>query len=113
MAIGEEFTVALYVQFYNWDCSISHGNSGNVTDTRKLVAHHDTWTSRAGITLQDVIEIQWVNGGETYFYCRGYGLVGWERTHQDPHTPSWSAIAEIHAPGSRPDNIMDSPSCLV
>lgn len=113
MAIGEEFTVALYVQFYNWDCSISHGNSGNVTDTRKLVAHHDTWTSRAGITLQDVIEIQWVNGGETYFYCRGYGLVGWERTHQDPHTPSWSAIAEIHAPGSRPDNIMDLPSCLV
>lgn len=111
MQVGESFTVQVYVQFFNWNCQPVNENSGHVTDTRKLVAHHATWTSRAGITLSDVIEIEW-SGGERYFYGRGFGLVGWERSHQDPHTPQWSAIAEIHAPGQRPDNVVDLPSCL-
>jgi hypothetical protein len=111
VAIGEAFTVSLYVQFYNWDCSESSANTGGVTDTRTLREHYDTWESRAGITLQDVIRITWDNGGETYFYARGFGLVGWERTHQDPNTPQWSAISEIHEPGQRPDNVVNWPSC--
>lgn len=112
MAEGESFSVSLYVQFYNWDCSQSAGNSGAVTDTRKLVKKHNTWTSRAGIALNDVIEIEWVNGGETYFYARNFGLVAWEKTHQDPNTPEWSAISEIHDPGQRPDNVTRLPGCL-
>jgi len=111
MKIGESFTVSLWVQFYNWDCSESAENTGSVTDTRTLVAHHPTWTSRAGITLNDVIQIEWDNGGETYFYARNYGLVGWERSHQDPNTPQWSAISEEHAPEQRPDNIVNWPNC--
>ena len=54
-----------------------------------------------GIELNDVIELEWVNGRERYFYAKNYGLVGWERKHDDPHTPPWSAISEIHQPGSR------------
>jgi hypothetical protein len=54
--------------------------------------------------VKDVLELHWVNGGEKYFYAKGFGLVGWERIHFDPDTPAWSAIAEIHKPGQRPDN---------
>ena len=112
MSIGETFSVSLWVQFFNWDCSRSEANSGLVLDARKLVAFHREWTSRAGITLYDVIQIEWVNGGETYFYACHYGLVGWERTHQDPNTPAWSAISEIHALGQRPNNKVILPSCI-
>ena len=111
MSIGETFATSLYVQFFNNDCSLSAPNSGHVTESRKLIKKFVTWTSRAGITLSNVVQIEW-SGGETYFYAKGYGLVGWERTHQDPYTPAWSAISEIHAPGQRPDNEVILPGCL-
>jgi hypothetical protein len=96
MSVGEEFSVSLRVQFYTLaDCKPSAANSGDVTDSRQLVAHYNQWTSRHGVTLQDVVEILWLNGGERYFYARGYGLVGWERMHQDPNTPEWTAISEL------------------
>ena len=112
MAIGEEFVVSLWVQFYNWDCSKSDANTGQVTDSRKLVAHYDVWESPYGITLNDVVEIHWLNGGEKYFYAKGFGLVGWSRIHDDPNTPISSAISEIHAPGSRENNVVSLPNCL-
>jgi GH25 family lysozyme M1 (1,4-beta-N-acetylmuramidase) len=96
MSVGESFTVPLDVQFYNLsNCSKSAPNSGNVIDTRKLVKHYPKWTSRHGIPVDDVVEVQWINGGETYFYGNKYGLVGWERTHQDPNSPQWTAISEL------------------
>lgn len=112
MSINQTFTTSLWVQFYNWDCSESSGNTGQVSNTIRYVAHYSTWESRAGITLNDVIELEWVNGGERYFYAKGYGLVGWERSHQDPNTPAWSAISEIHGAGQRPDNNVALPNCL-
>jgi len=112
MSVGQSFSVALWVQFYDWNCNPSEDNSGLVEDTRKFVKRYSQWTSRAGITLNDVIEIEWVSGGELYFYAKGYGLVQWMRKHQDPNTPAWSAISEIHAPGQRPDNKVILPGCL-
>lgn len=112
MAVGETFVKSRRVQYYNWDCSLSDANSGDVTDTMKFVAHHDSYTFKTGITLNDVIELVWANGPEHYFYANGYGLVAWEREHDDPNTPKWSAISEIHAPGQRPDNAVKLPSCL-
>ena len=102
MVIGDTFTQKRHVQFYNKkDGTPSVPNSGHVEDTIKLVAHHDKLKFETGVEVEDVIEFQWVNGKEKYFYARGLGMVGWARGHDDPNTPEWSAVAEIHAPGSR------------
>jgi hypothetical protein len=110
MALGEIYTQARKVQFFNKsDGSPSAANSGDVTDTIKLVAHHQEMTLRTGFKVQDVIELHWVNGPqdhnprEKYFYGRDFGLVAWERGHQDPNSPAFSAVSELHAPGSRPE----------
>lgn len=75
--------------------------SGDVIDTITLVARHERYTFPArdwpAVTLDDVVQLRW-SGGEDYWYARGYGLVGWGRTHQDAHSPAWSAISE-----TRPD----------
>ena len=73
----------------------------------KLVAHHKKHTFQTGIEVRDVLELHWVQGPndhtprEKYFYARDFGLVGWARAHEDPNTPGWSAVAEIHEPGAR------------
>lgn len=96
MRVGESFTQVKRVQFYRQsDCSPLSMHSGTVTDTIRLVAHHEHYTFRTLYSLPDVIELQWVQGGERYFYSRSYGLVGWERLHQDPNSPAWSAISEM------------------
>jgi hypothetical protein len=73
----------------------------------RFVALHNQYQFRTGITLSDVVELLWVNGGERYFYAKGFGLVAWERLHQDPNTPQWSAVSEIHQAGQRPDNVRE------
>ena len=42
----------------------------------QLVAHHPmkSWN---GLTIQDVVELK-TNTGETMFFARGFGLVGWQ-----------------------------------
>lgn len=110
---GETYTRSRRVQFYRLsDCVAVPENSGDVTDTMRFVARYASYTFRTGITLPDVVRLEWVNGGEVYLYARGVGLCGWERLHQDPHTPQWSAISELHAPGSRPDNVRQAVGCL-
>lgn len=108
MAPGQTYTQNRRVQFYRAaDGSTSADNSGNVTDTIKLVAHHDKFRFQTGMEIEDVLEFHWVNNEadhspkEKYFYARGLGMVGWARGHQDPHSPAWSAVAEIHSHGSR------------
>jgi hypothetical protein len=102
MAVGQTHTQARQVQFYQKDNgSPSAANSGRVTDTIKLVARHAKYKFQTGLELEDVLELTWVNGGENYFYAKGFGLVGWSRQHQDPNSPAWSAVSEIHPPGSR------------
>jgi hypothetical protein len=82
-------------------------NSGDVTDNMKLVAHHRKYKFQTGIELDDVLELHWVKSREDhtpkekYFYARGLGMVSWARGHEDPNSPSWSAVAEIHEPGAR------------
>lgn len=100
MRVGESFSQRKRVQFY-WlaDCSESEANSDEVTDTITLDARYDRYTFRsngwAAVTLPDVVQLRWVEGGEIYFFARRYGLVGWERLHQDLLTPAWSAISEM------------------
>jgi murein DD-endopeptidase MepM/ murein hydrolase activator NlpD len=98
MRIGERFTgFGHHVQFYfKENCHKTEVNSGRATNITTLLAHHasKTWN---GITVNDVIELKGI-GEESYFFARGFGLVGW--------SAPWgsSGINEIHAPGARPDN---------
>jgi murein DD-endopeptidase MepM/ murein hydrolase activator NlpD len=110
---GQEYTRARYVQAYRKEpgCPVIPENSGPVVDTMRFIAHHQSYLFRTGLILPDVVELLWINGGERYFYARGFGLVGWERQHQDPHTPAWSAISEIHEPNARPDNVREVLPC--
>lgn len=101
MAMGETFAGPGHiVRFYYKDnCQPSAANSGNATNKTTLVAKHAsrTWN---GVTVQDVIEM--TNGNETWFFARGFGLVAW--------ASAWgsSAISEIHAPGTRPNNTRET-----
>lgn len=99
MRPGEGFTQAKKVQFYRLvDCAPLYQHSGDVTDTIEFVALHGRYTFRARdwapVTLEDVVELRWTQG-ERYWFARGFGLVGWEREHQDANSPAWSAIAEM------------------
>ena len=108
MVPGQTYTQVRRVQFYHAaDGSTSRENSGSVTDTIKLVARHEKYKFQTGVEIADVLEFHWVNSEadhapkEKYFYARGLGMVGWARGHQDPHSPAWSAVAEIHDKGTR------------
>lgn len=108
MSVGQTYTQVRKVQFYEKrSAKVSAPNSGNVTDTMKLVAHHQKLGLRTGLVVNNIIELHWVvsvddhTPKEKYFYARGFGLVAWDRLHLDPNSPNWSAISEIHAPGTR------------
>ena len=103
--VGGTYTRKASVHLYN-KADGEPISSGTVTDTMTFVAHHATFTGYDGVSVRDVIELQW-NQGESYFYARGWGLVGWGRMHNDPHTPQNSRISEVHAPGARPDNVRE------
>jgi hypothetical protein len=99
MGISESFSQTKRVQFYRLDnCAAVEQHSGTVTDTITLVEHLSEWRSPFGVVVPDVVVLKWEQGGELYRFGRGYGLVGWSRAHQDPHSPAWSGIAEM-----RPD----------
>lgn len=96
MQVGESFTRRKRVQFYQLhDCAPLAAHSGEVTDTITLVARHERYTFRTLMNLPDVLELRWEQGGERYFFAAGFGLVAWERAHQDANSPRWSAIAEM------------------
>jgi hypothetical protein len=91
MAVGDRCTTQKRVQFYDKEtCKPLAANSGTVTDTITLVEHIDNWRSPHGYIIPDVIVLRWEQGGESYFYGRGYGLVGWG----DVATGRWSGIVE-------------------
>lgn len=106
MRVGETFTgFGHHVQFFMiHDCSPSERNSGRTTNKTTLVAHHASMTWN-GIVVPDVIELKGI-GEERYFFARGFGMVGW--------TSLWgsSGVAEVHAPGARPDNSRMRIPCM-
>jgi hypothetical protein len=100
MAAGETYTgPGHHVQFhYKSDCALSAANSGDAVNRVTLVRLHATKTWN-GITCNDVAEL--TNGAERFWFARGLGLVAWQS--------SWgeSAVSEIHAPGTRPNNVRE------
>ena len=112
MRIGERYYRNPYVTFYNKDNCLLLSQSRHPSYL-KLVAVFDSLTFSTGITLADVIVLQWQDLGgnplEDYYYAQDYGLVGW-KSHSYPQRRS--AISEIHAPGARPDNQREVIDCV-
>ena len=99
MRVGESFSQVKRVQFYRaTDCAPLTAYSGVVTDTITLVEHLAEWRSVFGVDVPDVVVLRWEEGGELYYFGRGWGLVAWRRAHDDEHSPAWSAVSEL-----RPD----------
>lgn len=79
MVVGQAWeSPALHtVQTYRKaDCQpVGHARNGRATNRLTMVARHAavTWN---GVTVEDVIEVS-THTGESMFFGRGYGLVGW------------------------------------
>jgi hypothetical protein len=70
-----------------------------------------SWPTPLG-DIEDVIQLDWLlspddkQSEETYWYARGWGLVGWaSRGH-------YAVPVELHQPGARPDNVREVIPCL-
>lgn len=74
-------------------------SSGRATNRCTFVRHYDScvWNN---VKVNDVIELH--ANGETFFFARALGMVAWGA--------AWgrSAVSEIHAPGTRPDNVRET-----
>jgi hypothetical protein len=98
------------VVFRKSDCRPLYDD--NPVNYLRFAAYHRSYTFEGGITLQNVIELDWLQtpGGpflEKYYYAEDYGLVGWRSSQ------GWTSyISEIHAPGTRPDNTREVIPCL-
>lgn len=109
--VGDIYRRNPYVVFFRKsDCHPMYDD--NPVNYLRFAAYHRTYTFDSGITLQNVIELDWLQSPsgpylEKYFYAQGYGLVGWRSSQ------GWySHISEIHAPGARPNNTREVISCL-
>lgn len=100
MAVGERFDRAPFVQFFDKaTCAPVSENSGFAPSWIELVAVHATYTFATGLTLTDVLELNW-NNNERYYYARGFGLVGWSSSSGD-----WSAIVNLTGAITEPEVI--------
>ncbi len=112
--VGDIYERNAYVVVRNKaDCSLVPNGSGWARTWLKLEAFYPQYTFASGITLNNVIQLAWLQNlnaapQERYFYARDYGLVGWSSADS-----GYSYINEIHAPGQRPDNTREVIGCFV
>ena len=77
VSVGEVFTSVKQVSHYQNSCTIRDGlDKIMVTDSLRVVALHDTYTLTNGVKVNDVLELYWIEGGETYLFAKGLGLIG-------------------------------------
>lgn len=85
-------------------CSLSTCTSqyeGWPTANQKLVAHHSSYTTIWGYTINDVIELSSVSGtGDRFFYSKQYGLVGFEGPNAGDQGRFESGAYSISASGN-------------
>ncbi len=105
MAIGETSVFSKQVQHYWNNCS-PRLPLANVTDSIKLVAKHSSYFfNKTGKTVNDVIELKWLEGGETYFFGKDKGLIGFK----DPVIDSqFSGVLEGREP-----LLYNTPACVI
>jgi hypothetical protein len=107
--VPEVYTRNPQVTFYHKsNCEIV--SNARQESLLKLEAVYETMQFFTGISLQDVIQLTWLDMNrsviEHYYYAKGYGLVGWEGSGKV------AAISEIHEPGQRPDNVREEIGCM-
>ena len=97
MAVGEKFHRDCHVIRYN---NVDGSIVAQYDDASDLVlnAHHDELPfSESGITVKDVLELQW-GGEEVYYYGKDYGLVGWKNLRTGQGSFIGAAGATISEP---------------
>lgn len=109
--VGDAYYRQPHVTFYRKEDCVAVGG-GEQGSWLLFEAYHPTYSFESGITLTDVVQFAWLgqqNGDpiERYYYARHYGLVGWWSNNG-----SYSFVSEIHAPGTRPDNLREEIACL-
>ena len=103
MTVGETVYTSKDVQHYlKAGCVPQDG--GLVTDALTLTAVYPSYTFESGITLPDVIRLEW-QAGEGYLFAKGYGLVGFE------FSGGKSYISELALQG-RDDLPIVVPGCI-
>lgn len=102
MAIGEAVTKSPLI-IHCWKDGCRERLRGQPTDRLTLVRHYDSFRFDSGITLDDVVYLEW-NQGEGYFYARSFGLVGFT------FSGGKSYISEIYH--DRPDLQRQSIPCF-
>lgn len=87
MALGEVFIRQPHVIHYRANGEAY--NQGDPVTFLRLKAHYPIWTAKSGRTVNDVLELQYAfntdfsNVKESYFYARGFGLVGFKDDHME------------------------------
>lgn len=105
VSIGATYTFSKQVSHYTWPCDIRDGlNKVGVVDTIQVVALHDSVELGTGKVVEDVLELRWLEGNETYLYARDLGLVKFEGPGQKGE---YAATLEGRAPLT-----WESPSCI-
>lgn len=104
MAVGETWTgPGHHVRFfYKDDCRPSAANSGSATNKVTLVAHYPA-KAWGDIVVNDVVELR-TNTGESMYFGRGYGLVGWKA--------AWGESAIVERLDGRPALQREIIGCL-
>ncbi len=111
--VGDIYKRNAYVILRNKnDCSIVPNGTGWAPTWLKLEAYYPQFTFASGLTLQNVIQLAWLQNlnqppQERYYYAADYGLVGWSSADS-----GHSHISEIHGSGQRPDNKREFIHCL-
>lgn len=97
------------------DCDYLMEYSGTHRTWLRFAEHLQTITTAAGITIYDVIKLEWLlhnpeeqpdqKPAEEYWFGRNYGLIKWVGGI------GRSEVVEVHAPGARPDNKPEHIRC--
>lgn len=103
-SVGDRFTRVEWLRWYDkGDCHFM-AEYGSTTDL-VFANFHPTWTSKGGIVLENVIELEWWVGtmvDERYFYAPYLGLVGWKK-----HDGKESWINELIPRGNQQNNVRE------
>lgn len=102
---GQSFTRQEITRVYRKsDCAFLRQSNWATPLTFERI--HPTWTSQAGIALQNVAELSWFANGrvdERYWYAPGLGLVAWEK-----YDGKRSWISELIPRGNQHDNVRET-----